>query len=137
LLAASNGITFRYSLWLTVSHVYSTYTMSPSALMSPNSFSTVALDPLTMPVGGTTPVANAPRGCSTVPAACAFVKHAVSVLLPLLWWTAATRNVSCESPSSVVSMTYEIAGTSAHMPAIEFTPTTTEFTNGVAGSQVI
>src|SRR5262245_10720769 len=79
LLVALNAITFRYSLCAVVSHVYSTYTMLPSPLMSPYIFSTVALEPLAIPVFGMMPVAKPPMGTSLVPFACALLKQAVIV----------------------------------------------------------
>src|SRR4051812_34049382 len=84
LLAALYAITFRYRLCAVVSHVYSTYTMLPSPLMSPYIFNTLPFDPLTMPVGGTMPVAKLPSGERTVPTACALVKQAWMVDAPVL-----------------------------------------------------
>src|SRR5229473_4457323 len=53
--------------------LYSTYTMLPSPLMSPYSFSTVAEEPHAAPpqrvAGGTMPVANAPNTDTGAPAA--------------------------------------------------------------------
>src|SRR5207248_2735288 len=94
LLVALNAMTFRYRLWAVVSHVYSTYTMLPSPLMSPYILRTVALDPLAMPVGGMMPVAKPPSGVSVAPEAWALVKHAVIVGGVADALNAATRNDS-------------------------------------------
>src|SRR6185503_13557480 len=91
------------------------------------------------------PVAKAPIGAITVPAACAFVKQAVMVLGVGIALIAETIMVSVKSPSSVVRAMYEFGGpVTAHMPltalngagAVVSTDTWMAFKDGVPASQV-
>src|SRR5262249_27349720 len=114
-----------------MSHVYSTYTMLPSPLMSPNIFKTFPVDPFAMPAkpgvtpgaGEMTPLPNAPCTTITVPAACPFPKHAL-ICAGGPGVTDQSGTVSRAGPSNVVISAYD-AGTApavAHSPLAELTP---------------
>src|SRR5437763_13002005 len=55
--------------------------MLPSPLMSPNNFSTAAVDPSVVALG-TIPAWKPPSACTGAPAACAFPNTAVNASLP-------------------------------------------------------
>src|SRR5713101_8636277 len=65
LAAAFHAIVFLYRFPPAVSHVYSTYSMFPSELISPKSLRTVPVEPL--PPTGTTPLENPPATVTGTP----------------------------------------------------------------------